>query len=250
MLSPGPSEGVRAEKERIRRAVWRALLEKGVARPPFPIEGRIPNFAGAEKAAQRLVGERIFQEAEVVFCNPDSPQKPVREAVLRHGKLLVMASPRLRSGFIVLDPKRIDAKRYSYAATIRGAFLYGELRRDNVPPIDLKVAGSVAVDPKGGRVGKGGGYSDLEYAILRELGLVDEGTPIVTTVHDLQVVERVPMAEHDVPIDWIFTPTRTIRCERDRRRPPGVIWEILPESELRAIPILQELRARRGLAKP
>ncbi len=237
---------MKAEKDRIRRAVWRALLEQGVARPPFPIEGRIPNFAGAERAAQRLASEKIFQEAEVVFCNPDSPQRPVREAVLRHGKLLVMASPRLRSGFIVLDPRRIDAKRYSYAATIRGAFLYGELRRDNVPPIDLKIAGSVAVDPKGGRLGKGGGYSDLEYAILRELGLVDEDTPIATTVHDLQVVEHVPMTEHDVPIDWIFTPTRTVRCERSRKRPPGVIWEILPESELRAIPILWELRLRKG----
>lgn len=239
---------MRAEKERIRRAVWRALLDRGVARPPFPIEGRIPNFAGAEWAAQRLVNEKIFQEAEVVFCNPDSPQRPVREAVLRHGKLLVMASPRLRSGFIVLDPRRIDPRRYSDAVTIKGAFLYGELRRDSVPPIDLKVAGSVAVDPKGGRVGKGGGYSDLEYAILRELSLVEEDTPIATTVHDLQVVEHVPMAEHDVPIDWIFTPTRTVRCQRDRRRPPGIIWEILPESELKAIPILQELarRARRS----
>ena len=34
--------------------------------------------------------------------------------------------------------------------------------------------------------GKGGGYSDLEYALCRQAGLVDEDTLIVTTVHSMQ----------------------------------------------------------------
>uniref|UniRef100_A0A7J3X859 Uncharacterized protein n=1 Tax=Thermofilum pendens TaxID=2269 RepID=A0A7J3X859_THEPE len=50
------------------------------------------------------------------------------------------------------------------ASTIRGAFIFGEKILENVPAIDLKVAGSVAVDIYGGRVGEGGGFSDLEYA--------------------------------------------------------------------------------------
>ncbi|MEM4790558.1 MAG: 5-formyltetrahydrofolate cyclo-ligase [Thermofilum sp.] len=232
------------EKEELRRRVYSLLLECRVARPPFPIEGRIPNFVGAEVAARRLTQEKVFEEAEVVFSNPDSPQRPVREAVLRHGKLLVMASPRLRRGFIIVDPRRISPSKYSFAATIRGAFSLGETRLD-APPVDLKVAGSVAVDARGGRVGKGGGYSDLEYAILRELGLVGEDTPIVTTVHDLQVVERVPMGEHDVPVDWIFTPTRAIRCTRDKPRPPGIIPAILRKEEVEAIPLLKILLERR-----
>ncbi len=41
-----------------------------------------------------------------------------------------------------------------------------------MPPVDLIVAGSVAVNKKGSRIGKGGGYSDLEYAIGREFGFV------------------------------------------------------------------------------
>lgn len=237
------STGLREEKEKLRKRVYRLLLENRAARPPFPIEGRIPNFVGAELAARRLVEEDIFRKAEVVFSNPDSPQRPVREAALRHGKLLVMASPRLRRGFVVLDPRRISPADYSFASTIRGALSLGEIRLE-VPPIDLKVAGSVAVDAYGGRIGKGGGYSDLEYAILLEMGAVSEETPIVTTVHDLQVVEKVPMARHDVPIDWVFTPTRSIKCQRRSPRPPGIIWEIIPREELEAIPLLRLLRDR------
>ncbi|MEM1913026.1 MAG: 5-formyltetrahydrofolate cyclo-ligase [Thermofilaceae archaeon] len=162
-------EEVRRQKEEIRRRVWRLLREKGVARPPFPIEGRIPNFAGAEAAAALLVRSRAFQKAEVVFCNPDSPQRPVREAALHYGKMVVMASPRLRSGFLVLNPSKIPRSAYREASTIAGAFKYGSQTLDKLPQIDLKVAGSVAVSAEGGRVGKGGGFSDLEYAILREL---------------------------------------------------------------------------------
>ncbi|MEM1853428.1 MAG: 5-formyltetrahydrofolate cyclo-ligase, partial [Thermofilaceae archaeon] len=157
-------EEVRRQKEEIRRRVWRLLREKGVARPPFPIEGRIPNFAGAEAAAALLVRSRAFQKAEVVFCNPDSPQRPVREAALHYGKMVVMASPRLRSGFLVLNPSKIPRSAYREASTIAGAFKYGSQTLDKLPQIDLKVAGSVAVSAEGGRVGKGGGFSDLEYA--------------------------------------------------------------------------------------
>ena len=57
---------------------------------------------------------------------------------------------------------------------------------DELAPVDLVVTGCVAVDESGARLGKGGGYSDLELAIAAEAGLVDEDTIVVTTVHDLQ----------------------------------------------------------------
>ncbi len=233
-------------KEEIRRRVWSVLRECGVARFPFPIEGRIPNFVGAEKAARRLAATRLFGDAEVVFCNPDSPQRPVRELVLRAGKTLVMATPRLRRGFLVLEPGLVPRRLAREASTIRGAFRWGR-ETFEPPPIDLKVAGSVAVDQRGGRVGKGGGYSDLEYAILREMGLIGDDTPVVTTVHDLQVVARVPMERHDVPLDHIFTPTRWIVTRTQYPRPRGIYWNELPREKLEAIPLLQQLARERGV---
>lgn len=39
----------------------------------------------------------------------------------------------------------------------------------------------------GHRIGKGEGFSDLEYGLMEATGLVSEKTVIVTTVHDEQV---------------------------------------------------------------
>ncbi|QOJ79750.1 5-formyltetrahydrofolate cyclo-ligase [Infirmifilum lucidum] len=233
---------MRRVKEEIRKSIWSRLLAERVALPPFPIEGRIPNFRGAEAAARRLVESNIFQDARVVFCNPDTPQRYVREAVLRSGKLLIMASPRLRKGFILVNPRNIPRAAIPRASTIRGAFEYGRFITLDVPPIDLKVAGSVAVDTYGGRVGKGGGFSDLEFGILRTLGAIDDSAPIVTTVHDLQVVDGVPMLKHDVPVDYVVTPTRSIKTQRKYLRPEGIYWDLLGEDYITSIPILRDLR--------
>jgi len=74
------------------------MEEKNIATFPKPIYQRIPNFVGAEKAAQNLRGLPEYKLARVIFCNPDSPQRPVREMVLRDGKMPVMATPRLKQG--------------------------------------------------------------------------------------------------------------------------------------------------------
>ncbi len=231
-------------KERIRRRVWRLLEESGVARFPRPVYGRIPNFAGAEKAALRLAELPEFRSARAVKVNPDSPQKPVRLLALRMGKTLLMPTPRIREGFLLLDPGRLPETAFEYASTIRGAFRYGrKVGLDELPKIDMIVVGSVAVSPSGARLGKGEGYSEIEYGVLRELGLIDDAVPVATTVHDLQVVEEIPVEEHDVMVDIIVTPTRVIRVE-GARKPPGIMWDKLDEKKLGEIPILRELRGR------
>ncbi|MBW3661183.1 MAG: hypothetical protein KY397_06065 [Gemmatimonadetes bacterium] len=107
----------------------------------------------------------------------------------------------------------------------------------------MVVCGSVAVDRRGGRIGKGGGFSDLEFALLAEAGLMDDDTVIVTTVHPLQVLdEHLPETRHDFRVDRIVTPDEVIRCRR-RRRPPGSLWDDLDEDKVAAVPAL---RARRG----
>jgi len=109
------------------------------------------------------------------------------------------------------------------------------------------VAGSVAVDPRGARLGKGGGYSDLEFALAAERGAVDAQTLVVTTVHDAQVVRGgIPMTAHDVPVDVVATPTRLIRTRRAFRRPAGIRWEELSAAQLAAMPPLAAL----GRASP
>jgi 5-formyltetrahydrofolate cyclo-ligase len=102
----------------------------------------------------------------------------------------------------------------------------------------------VAVSPAGARTGKGEGYGEIEYALLRELGRIDARTPIATTVHDLQVVEALPLEPFDVSVDLIVTPTRLIRVDGPRQRPDRIFWDLLPEEKLAAIPLLQERAPR------
>lgn len=68
-----------------------------------------------------------------------------------------MAVPRLRSEkpFLELDPSRLR-ERFREASTIRGAFRLGRpVSPEEMEPIDLIVAGSVAVTREGAKVGKG-----------------------------------------------------------------------------------------------
>jgi len=198
-------------KNEIRMKIWRLMEERGIAGFPRPVYHRIPNFVGAEKAAQNLRELPEYKAAKVIFCNPDSPQKPVREMALRDGKIVVMATPKLRRGFLLLDPSAIPKNRLFEASTIHGAFKHGRFVEPSKVKVDLFVAGSVAVSPDGGRLGKGTGYSDQEYVILKDSGGLTPEAPVITTVHDVQIVERIPRDAWDVPVNIIVTPTRVIK---------------------------------------
>ncbi|MGB3904331.1 MAG: 5-formyltetrahydrofolate cyclo-ligase [Anaerolineae bacterium] len=230
-------------KAAIRKRVWKLMEDEGVARFPGS-RGRIPNFAGAEEAAERLLTLEVWLRATTIKANPDSPQRPVRLLALRQGKRVYVAVPRLRKlkCFIELDPQRLEGKR-KYASTIRGAFKWGRpVSPEEMEPVDLVVAGSVAVTRAGARVGKGGGYSDLEYGIARQFGLINPTTPVLTTVHPLQVVSgEVEMRVHDIPVDYIVTPDEIIATEHEYRKPEGIYWKLLHEEKLRGIPILRKL---------
>ena len=198
---------VKTAKKLLREKIWNKLETEGVARFPLPCYGRIPNFAGSDKAAEKVRFLREWKEARVVFVNPDYAQQKVREYALLDGKVLVMASPKLKRGYIVVNPK--DVKELEkFASTIRGAFKYGRtVSSQEIPKPDLIVEGSVAVDMQGYRLGKGGGYGDVEIKTLKRMfGFI----PIITTVHDMQVVEAVPFEENDEKVTTIVTPTRVI----------------------------------------
>lgn len=93
--------------------------------------------------------------------------------------------------------------------------------------------------------GKGGGFSDLEVALLQEARLLGPETLLVTTVHSLQVVdEPLPETEHDFRVDLIVTPDEVIWCQ-SRPRPPGILWEHLDEAKIAEVPVLAAHRSRR-----
>ena len=225
----------------MRERVWEALERQGAARFPGA-RGRIPNFKGAEAAARRLAALPDWEAAETVKANPDAPQLPVRVQALADGKRVYMAVPRLRERkpFILLDPARLRVDPRD-AASIKGAAAAGRpVSLDELGHIDLIVCGTVAVNRKGVRVGKGGGYSDLELGLLVERDLVDSGTRIATTIHPAQLLhEELPETAHDFRVDLIVTPEEVIRTRRLKRR-TGILWDALDDAKAAGIPVLRE----------
>lgn len=222
------------DKQHVRERVWQRLRDEGAARFPGA-RGRIPNFTGAEAAAERLAELPEWQAAEVVKSNPDAPQLPVRRHARREGKALYMAVPRLRDDKPFL---RVESDPTIKKATSEG----NPTAVEDLGHVDLIVCGTVAVNRQGVRIGKGGGFSDLELALLTEAGLVDDDTTIVTTVHPLQLLdEELPETEHDFRVDIVVTPDEVVRTGT-RRRSPGVIWGDLDDETIAAIPVLAARR--------
>jgi len=236
------------DKREVRERVWASIDAAAEVRRGPGAVGRIPNFVGAEQAALRLAELEEWKRARVVKMNPDSPQLALRARAIEDGKLVYMAVPKLESGlpFMALEASQLGVPALE-ASTIDGAARYGvPTALEDMAAIDLIVCGSVAVNAAGVRIGKGGGYADIEYALLAELGRVTDATLIATSVHDVQVLdEALPDTPHDFRVDWIATPSRVLRCPR-ATRPRGIVWHDLDAAKIASIPALAA-RAAAGL---
>jgi 5-formyltetrahydrofolate cyclo-ligase len=133
-----------------------------------------------------------------------------------------------------------QATRSKRPQACRAATSSEEVALADMPGLDAIICGSVAVTRDGRRCGKGEGYSDLEFAILRELG--HPPVSVATTVHDLQVIDSVPRDPTDQPLSVITTPTQAIRIKRRSTAPTGIDWTRLSVEDLKEMPILAELK--------
>lgn len=235
------------DKDALRSKIWTQMDEQNVS-PVRPF-GHIPTFVGAEEAATRLAALPIWQRAKVIKFNPDTAYIPLRLRALQDGKRIYMAVPRLAKErcFVELSAEALREKGVALheAAPWQGAMSHGELVIPaEMEPIDLVLVGCVAVSNRGGRIGKGAGFADLELGILRELGLLKSETPIVAAVHPIQIVEgsALPMMPHDSPLDWIITPSDVVETKSDYPRPEGLDWAQIRDEQYESIPVLSVLK--------
>lgn len=228
-------------KDEIRQQVWTKLEEEKLGRFPFPLKGRIPNFKGAEKAAQFVFSMPEYKEAKIIKVNPDSPQLPIRAQVLKDGKTILVPTPRLKAGFIMVKPEWVPKGEERKAASLKHIKTYGqEIPLAQLPQIDLFFAGSVALNRDGRRAGKGEGYADREYAIIRELG--NPSVPVIGTVHSAQVVDdEIPIDRFDLSLDWIATERELIKTNTPYDKPTGIQWDLVTEEEMEEMPVLREI---------
>jgi 5-formyltetrahydrofolate cyclo-ligase len=228
-------------KQSARQAIWDRLKTEKLAAFPFPPHGRIPNFKGAKDAALRLFDEPEWRDAKCIKVNPDSPQKYVRAEALRRGIVVYVPTPKLKAGFLKIDPAKIPFDAIVDASQMSRCARWAEpVALRDLPQMDAIVTGCVAVTESGRRAGKGAGYSDIEFAILRELG--HDSVPVATTVNDVQVVGAFPIESNDLPLTVIATPTRIYRVASPPPAPTGIEWDRLTAQDLDDMPMLKELR--------
>lgn len=242
--------GRHSGKDALRQEIWTALITSGIGiGDPF---NSIPNFVGANIAADRLAALPVWQAAKVIKCNPDSPQTHVRLNALREGKTLYMAYPRLAEEKCFLELKASDLLLRGIAledaALWQNAINVGkQVAFEEMQPVDVAVTGCVAVTRAGGRTGKGAGFADIEFGLLRQTGLLGPQTPIVTTIHSSMVVadERLPIQPHDTFLTLIVTEKEVIETHVTGTQPTGIDWDRIQPDQFDTIPVLRRLYAQR-----
>ncbi len=228
---------------------------RAVARPDsrfhLDFSSFIADFDGSDRCAESVRSLDAYRSSELIFITPDNSTEILRRVAMADGKCFVMSTYGIRRGFLLLEPARVPAEERSYAATLDGMDRYGRpvtmAELAGLGHIGLLVTGGSAVSTNGVRFGKGHGYFDLEWAMLCEIGSAGATSEIVDVVHDCQVVdEPLRAAPHDVPVDWIVTPTRTRRVEGVDRQLGRIFWDLLAGTDLATIPPIVELRAAQG----
>ena len=204
-------------KEEVREQIWDKMTKEEIAQFPLPCYGRIPNFVGVEEASKFLLDLSEFRKARFIFSAPDYVLHNIRELILQNRKDLLVATPHIQEFLLLKD---IPPRTIKKAVTIKGMYKFGEQVRLNhiSRPLDLFCQGSVALDRKGNRLGKGKGYGDREFHLLKQEGIIDNQTLVITVVHDVQLLDDFSHLMHpnDVKVHVVLTPTEIIRIKKRR----------------------------------
>lgn len=169
----------------------------------------------ARRIANRLALDPRYRRsrriAAYLAVNGEIDCAPLIHTALAHGKQIFLpciqadghmrfkrwtpGTPMLRNRFGILEP---HARARAY-----------------LPPqaLDMVLMPLVGFDPRGNRLGMGGGYYDRTFAWLRHRPR-PRNPRLIGLAHDFQLVRRLSRAYWDVPLDGAVTPSRTVRFFR------------------------------------
>ncbi len=238
----------------IRQKIWAKLADVALPDSRFHLNFAevIPDFVGSAAASDRVGELAAYGKCRYAFVTPDNGLVELRRRLIAAGVPIVVSTYGIYRGFRIIEPGTVPAGHELYAAWLDGLEHFGTpITLAQIAArgrFDLMLTGASAVSTEGVRFGKGHGFFDLEWGMFTEIGIVDEATPVVAVVHDLQVVEeKLFPSPTDIIVDTIATPTRLLDVARQRRRPHGVRWELLEPEQIDATPPLRELQRLRGV---
>ena len=213
----------------------------------YQLENYSPDFPGSEIFPEKLKELPFYEGSNPVYITPDNCFDHVKTQYI-HEQRPLLAPIHIALGFHWFPAGSIAPEDEKLAGTIDGGLRLGQLVDlefvRTLPRPDYCVTGAGVVSREGVRWGKGHGYGDISWAILSEIGLVDDSTPIVVCTHDFAVVdEDIPASPTDISPDWIITPTQTIELARKTPKPTRIDWDRLtPEFAQELDVVLTQLK--------
>lgn len=162
----------------------------------------------AQAVAARILALPAYQSARTVMTYAAARGEIALEAVmadaLLRGKALALP--------LCTGPGRMQARRVTDLSRLRpGRYGIPEPGPDcpELAPetIDLILVPGVAFDPRGGRVGQGGGYYDRFLPLSRALR--------VGVCPEFALLDRVPVRAHDQRMDAVVTPSATLMMHEE-----------------------------------
>ena len=168
----------------------------------------IPAAGLREKSLEigrRLASSREFAEAGSILAYVSLPGEPETRGIIKKALRLKKAvyAPKVEGDSVCV------CRLHGLEGLKPGRFGICEPpgeARCGVHEFGLVLVPGLAFDPRGRRLGRGGGFYDR---------LLSEASgEFAALAFDEQVVARVPTAPHDVRVDRIFTDKRVIECRK------------------------------------
>ncbi|MEZ5668705.1 MAG: 5-formyltetrahydrofolate cyclo-ligase [Alphaproteobacteria bacterium] len=238
----------------VRQRIWARLREHALpdSRFHYNFAEVIPDFVGSDAAIARIEALPAVRDAGLLFVTPDNCLTEMRSRLLKAGKTMIVSTYGIYRGFYRLGPEDVPAGHERYAGWLDGLEYFGKpITLAEIAALgrfDAMLTGASAVSLDGVRFGKGHGFFDLEWGMFTDIGIVDDATPVIAVVHDVQVVEdKLTPSPTDIIVDMIATPKRLHRVTRGYPRPRGIHWDRLEPEVIAATPPLQELQRARGM---
>lgn len=262
MTAPASSD---ERRKLIWARVYQDLLRHAVpdSRFNYDFMSFTPDFRGTSAAVDRVVELLCYKAATTLLATSDNSLEGFRLRALRDGKKLLVGTYRLRRGFILLDPARIDAGKLELAACLDGmekpgigrAVSIAEIRDEGIK-IDMCATGGLVFNEQGVLIWEGQSLFEVQWALLQDIKVIGLSARVVAIAHGCQVVDEAQLnlerieasSSGEIQCDYVVTPEKVLEVEAAiKPTTGGVDFDKVDSEAMNNIPPLQELRGIRAM---
>jgi 5-formyltetrahydrofolate cyclo-ligase len=245
-------------------SVYQDLLRNAVPDSRFNYDflSFTPDFRGSSAAIDRVVELPCYNSAAVVLITSDNSLESLRHRALKDGKKVLVATYRLRRGFVLLDPARIDDDKLLLAACLDGmekpgvgrALTLAQLRDEGLN-VDMCATGGLVFSEEGVVIYEGQALFEVQWALLQDIKVLGVSARVVAIAHACQVVDEAklgmekisPSKIGEVQCDFVVTPSKVFEVSAAVKPNGGVDFGAVDPEALNNIPPLQELKGIRTM---